>query len=530
MAYVKFYRGQEANLPAAGAQGLVEGAFYLTTDTWRLYNVIDENGTLTPRPLGEKINLIHDSASIGNAADHIGEFAYIENGNIFAVSIPGTNGAKWVQINTQAASTELQSLAFAASANNDVATVGLTGTLANSSTPNDSFTITAGTGIDVTASGKNVTIAKEATPLSVTGTTNATLSVDGGSVQLIGGDNIDLVTNAANGTVTINGDAGGVADVTVANVASSGNGFTITVQGANGSSDTDILDPQITLGNNTSTNYHFVDGVMNLPVYTKTEIDNSLTGLNAMVYKGTLGTGGSQTTVPTSVQVGDTYKVVADTVVTTDSGSVTAHAGDLVIARGTEGSDGKITSASLVWDVVRGADDVDTTYSLTPINNGTQLTGSDSSTPGSLVIAADGTYLTVADNKSGNNNTVTVSHATITQAADVAETAVTQSKGATATYTAVSDVVVDGAGHVTGLKTKTLTVDDTTLKANSLDVSTSVGLANSTVTVTTGVQVEDTADVQLSDSSAFTMTSNGGTINMSTSGTNVNYDIVWGTF
>lgn len=527
MAYVKFYRGLEANLPAAGASGLVEGAFYLTTDTWRLYNVIDDNGTLTPHPLGEKINIVQTAATIGAAADHIGEFAYIESGNVFAVSIPDGNGAKWVQINTQATSTELETLTFGATASNDVATVTLTGHNHSGTEPDDAFTVTAGTGIDVTASGKNVTIAKEATPLTLSEVqSKPTLTVDGGSVGLIAGTGISYTTDTTNKTITITGQLGGIKDVST---AAASTGFDISVTGADDTSDTANIDPVVTLGNNTSTEYHFQNGTMNLPVYTKTEIDSSLTGLNAMVYKGTLGTGGSQTTVPTSVQIGDTYKVVDDINVTTDNGTVEAHAGDLVIARGTEGSDGKITSASLVWDIVRGADDVDTHYTLTAITHGVQLDGDDDTTNGSLVIA-NGSHITATDSGTGNDRTVTIGHATITQAADIVETAVTQSKGGTASYTAVSDVVVDDAGHVTGLKTKTLTVDDTTLKANGLDVSTTVGVANSTVTVTTGVQVEDTANVQLSDTSAFTMTSAGSTIAMSTSGTNINYDIVWGTF
>ena len=170
MAYVKFYRGNEANLPVAGAQGLEEGAFYLTTDTWRLYNVIDDNGTLTPHPLGEKINIVQDTVSIGSAADHIGEFAYVESGNIFAVSIPGTTGAKWVQINQQGDNTQLQTLTFGATAANDTATVTLTGHNANNTNPAGTFSVAAGTGIDVTASGSTVTIAKEATPLTLGGT------------------------------------------------------------------------------------------------------------------------------------------------------------------------------------------------------------------------------------------------------------------------------------------------------------------------------------------------------------------------
>lgn len=533
MANVKFYRGLEASLPSTN---LEEGAFYLTTDTWRLYNVINEGTQATPnlqmRPLGEKINIVQDTVSIGSAADHIGEFAYVESGNIFAVSIPGTTGAKWVQINQQGDNTQLQTLTFGATAANDTATVTLTGHNANNTNPAGTFSVAAGTGIDVTASGSTVTIAKEATPLTLGGTSEApTLTVDGGTVSLVAGDNITLSSSTANNTqsITINGEPAGVNSVAIAEAA---NGFTVTVTGNDNIAKSDTTDPVVQLGTNTSTSYHFQNGVMNLPVYTKDEIDNSLTGLNAMVYKGTLGTGGTQTTVPTTAKIGDTYKVVSDVSVAQEGGGTkTAHAGDLVIARGTEGSDGDITSATLVWDVVRGADDVDSTYTFVPINNGTKLRENNTADKGSLVIAGDGTYITVSDNQSGNNNTVTLSHAPITQAAAISETAVSQSNGADAAYTAVSDVVVDAAGHVTGLKTKTFNVVDTRIKDNGIDATTTVSAGNDgTITVTQGVQITENNNRQVSDNSAFTLTSAGSTIDMTVSGTNINADLVWGTF
>jgi hypothetical protein len=542
MAYVKFYRGTEANLPTTGLQ---EGSFYLTTDTWRLYNVINDGTQGSPdlklHPLGEKINIVQDTVNIGSAADHIGEFAYVESGNIFAVSIPGTSGAKWVQINQQGDNTQLQTLTFAAAAANDTATVTLTGHNANNTNPQGTFSVAAGTGIDVTASGSTVTIAKEATPLTLGGTSAApTLTVDGGTVSLIAGDNITLSSSNANNTqsITINGEPAGVSSVAIGEAA---NGFTVTVTGNDNVAKSDSTDPVVQLGSNTGTSYHFQNGVMNLPVYTKDEIDNSLTGLNAMVYKGTIGaTHGTTTSVPTTTaptsgnpdtrpQVGDTYKVVDTISVTTDDGAVNAEPGDLIIARGTEGTSGRIESG-LVWDIVRGADDVDSTYAFVPINNGTKLRENNTADKGSLVIAGDGTYITASDNQSGSNNTVTLSHVEITQDAAIAETAVSQSNGADAAYTAVSDVVVDAAGHVTGLKTKTFNVVDTRIKDNGVDATTTVGASNGTITVTQGVQITENNNRQVSDSSAFTLTSAGSTIDMTVSGTNINADLVWGTF
>lgn len=558
MAYVKFYRGLEANL--AQVSNLEEGAFYLTTDTWRLYNVIDEGTSGTPnlqlRPLGEKINMFHNIASISSAADHIGEFAYIEQGNIFCVSIADTpSGAKWVQVNKN---TALSSLAFDAAATSNVATVELDARRADD--PNNGITadfdVAGGSGITVTATAATsttnpvVTIARNQIPVSVAATADtkphAKVNVDGTDVEFIPGTGITLATDGTNKTVTINGSLGGVSNVVADPAASGSTGFIFGVTGADGSQADDTLDPAITLGTNDN-QYKFSGGVVNLPVYTKEEIDNSLTGLNAMVYRGTIGaTNGTTTSVPTTTaptgnnpdtrpQIGDTYKVVDDvTVVTADNPQgATAHPGDLIIARGTEGSSGRIES-NLVWDIVRGADDVDTQYTLHPITNGASLiiNGDNNSLEnpeGSLTING-GTMLTATSQATGNDNVITINHDTITQSADATSGSATQQEGNPQTYTAVTGVSINSTGHVTGLSKGTFTVVDTTLTEADDALETTVGISNQTVTVTNSVAITDTAGTQVGGSDSFTMTSSGGTINMTVSGSNINSDIVWGTF
>lgn len=91
--------------------------------------------------------------------------------------------------------------------------------------------------------------------------------------------------------------------------------------------------------------------------YSKAAIDEMMKGLDALTYKGTV----AQTSdIPTSnVSIGDTYKVSGTSV--TASGN-TAKTGDLIIATGTEGSDGYITSNTLTWTVVASGAETDTTY------------------------------------------------------------------------------------------------------------------------------------------------------------------------
>ena len=96
--------------------------------------------------------------------------------------------------------------------------------------------------------------------------------------------------------------------------------------------------------------------------YTKDEIDTTLKGANAMVFKGDVGdTSETNQTLPTeNVSAGDTYIVVGDTVVS-GSGNF-GHKGDLFIATGTEGDNGYLTD--ITWIYVPAGNEIDTTYTF----------------------------------------------------------------------------------------------------------------------------------------------------------------------
>lgn len=93
MANVLFKKGLKANLPTAGTNDVVDGALYFAiNDTslgaeqrGKLY-LGDANHNLIP--IGEDIILkaVANMSALPTAADHIGEFYYIEDGNILAFS------------------------------------------------------------------------------------------------------------------------------------------------------------------------------------------------------------------------------------------------------------------------------------------------------------------------------------------------------------------------------------------------------------------------------------------------------------
>lgn len=90
------------------------------------------------------------------------------------------------------------------------------------------------------------------------------------------------------------------------------------------------------------------------------DLEDGFKAADAMIYKGTVSTGSG---LPTSVEIGWTYKVTEDikkadfsaninwaTTSGNPNDDVYVRAGDLFIATGTEGTDGKITAATLKWD------------------------------------------------------------------------------------------------------------------------------------------------------------------------------------
>jgi hypothetical protein len=128
------------------------------------------------------------------------------------------------------------------------------------------------------------------------------------AVKLKQGNGVSLSKNS-DGNIVIAGTTNASATGGSGNGSTGTNGFYFKVTDSNSDAVTGAIDPIIQLGDNT-TSYHFVNGTASLPVYTKTEIDGKLIGLNAMTYKGTIGDGLAVTTVPTTnVNIGDTYLI-----------------------------------------------------------------------------------------------------------------------------------------------------------------------------------------------------------------------------
>lgn len=90
MANVAFKRGLSTSLPTTA----VDGVFYLTTDTNRLYV---GNGT-TMAELNRYIVTVNSTANLPTSPA-LGDFCYIKDENILAVCTSTTGSSKWTQVN-----------------------------------------------------------------------------------------------------------------------------------------------------------------------------------------------------------------------------------------------------------------------------------------------------------------------------------------------------------------------------------------------------------------------------------------------
>lgn len=344
------------------------------------------------------------------------------------------------------------------------------------------------------------------------------------------------------------------------------------------------------MGDHSDALIHFDNGKATLPVYTKDEVDSRVKEFDAMTYKGTLGSTGSvRNIVPggtassgivTAVDVGDTFKVsgsldaAASVLKDADgklygaktSASDTTHNGielkdgDLLIAQGTEGSDGHITAASLKFDYVPSGNDYDSQYKGVTVDNGIYFEEvlSESAIGGiQIAVGSSNDSLTIADNQTAGTervtNVVTISHKEYNQANGSWTPAGDATNGQSSnryyqelatgqnpvTYLdiQVPQINYDKAGHISGFVTKTYRVCDTFGSGTAITdlitksaSSTGNNTALSTYSTTAVIAVELTLANGDNDEITMNITSSTLSMSKSNSGDDLIIDLVWGSF
>ena len=603
---VHFLKGTQSNFNKLEA--FQAGAFYLTTDTHRLYFA---DNTTSANYLNKYVHTISTEnelkTAINNKVLMSGDFAYVSSIN----ALVAINGTSYTQINaytdtnddtkvtgltfTKAVDAEKDTITFSFVLNQTTTDVdgdstggpevkgsfvingsdiqGIipacavkVGATVNSSTQtatvNVSGTGSTGSGFTVKGSG-SVTVGGSANAIvingedttyelgSAAGSNKITLTQEDGTpydVELAAGTNITVDGSVAN-KITVNHSTVSTTKSTSTAAPVAGTTFTAvdTVEVSNGhvtkvNTKTVTLpeEPKFRVSNIKTTDKNGTITITlkeensgdefectsdaglfvtvgssktkkfigdDLGVYTIAEIDSKMKDLNAMVYKGTVG--GASATVQslptTNVSRGDTYMVAS----AGKYGNQQCEAGDLLIATGTEGTNGYLST--ITWTYVPSGDDIDTQYDLTV------TTGTNAANINLIASTSDGDDDPKATIAGGNDikvsasgDTITVTHETFTTTGGK-NTDVSLNHGDS--ITAITEVTADN-GHVTGYKTTKFTLPsdrDTTYTLtganNKITLSDSDGDSQHiTVSSGTGVTTSVTGDTLTIGHASYTTT------------------------
>ena len=176
-----------------------------------------------------------------------------------------------------------------------------------------------------------------------------------------------VATGSNNGTISVTTGTGAATDVAVKGLGSAAytasNAYATAAQGTKADNampkSGGTFTGAVTLNADPTANLHPAT-----KQYVDSKISSSIAASDAMVFKGTIGTNGTSTTLPTSAMVGDTYKIITQTTIPANSSytaaDVTAKIGDLVVAMAKDPK----------WLVVPSGDEAVTTvnYSTTTTN------------------------------------------------------------------------------------------------------------------------------------------------------------------
>lgn len=536
MANVKFKRGTQAKLNELTSY--VEGSFYLTTDSDRLYFAQSANELVALNQFIRTVTALPEY----NADMEVGDMYYIPNSNILAVidRVDKTAGkVTWAQLNPDtylAASTSNVSVADA----NDTVTISTDIQDSAGHHSRGSFQMVGGGIATVSASGNTITISvpeQSTYALSVadkaTGEhvisldkTTAGTTANVGEVGVAAGKGISVTVS--NGVMTINNtfanDDYSIEDGINKEVGASFGAtgvLNVSVKDGGGTKSATVT-PTIKFGHsvdadgavtndNTAT---FNNSIAILDVYTAEEVDaaieKALGAADAMTYQGLVSVGDYADKLVSTANVGDTFKA-SGAFNFSDNGTVkSVAAGDLIIATG---EDGKVT-----WDVIHSAGDQVITGTVT---NNTMAIKDNGTTLAAIKVVGD-EMVTVTASTVGNTITYSAAHAALEEAASgTATTSITQSAENTATLTAITGVTVDDYGHISGWETTEFTVTDTHNKLTNNELTATV--SDNVVTLSSKVSANDgskTANMTLTSSTlAFTATTSS-----------VNVELEWDTF
>ena len=586
MANVKFLKGTQSNFNKLSS--FTDGAFYLTTDTDRLYFAQSETECV---PLNQFIRTVTQTQfeALTSAQVSQGDYYYITDQNILAIADYDEKSLKWTQLNPDTnTNTTFNEMNFESSVTDNTVTIteklkeynAITGHQTGNALAGD-LKLKGTNGVALTAENDSVgstTITIEGDTYSLSSNMSnarqyeASIAYHVGDIVVINGkyrrckaevasDNntsaaaiVDSFEelNAGISLVSANGqesstfgfkkganvDIGQIdGQITISavdttlekgslNVSNNETqGFDIEVSDSGNNKVSGTLNPVIKVG---SSSVNFVNGEANLPVYTTSQIDSKFKGLNGMTYKGTIG--GAVATLPESnVSSGDTYMVASASF---EAGSINAKNGDLLIAVGEEGADGYIPSNIITWTHVPSGDDSfqNSTYKgvATPGSNmwGIHEVSSDE-LAGDIQFVA-GTNMSISSTLGGPDKNDPKSIITTIQHGSVGAGNITSTEDATPSGGAVETntfTAVTGVGRDSNGHVASVTTEQFKIKDTTYTFGTGVKNNKIVTKLTDSSSTEQAVTYEVASSSL-----NVTTTATATNDVKVNVELEWGSF
>lgn len=543
---VKFKLGTQASLNTLKndpAKKWEVGTFYLTEDSSRLYIGQADELALLNKSVEIYTNL--EALRAKTTVSTEGDIAYCVNENVLAYY----NGTTWNQINPDDDTilTALTQVVSSVDKGVKITTGGTNSDAGKTITAAD-VTITGAKGAQVAmANNKALTITGDTYTLNAqehSGTPNdidlvlGSALQDDSTVHIKGGDNVTITKIADSNGIQI------TAKDTKLNDISLGLGADGELQvGASDTGNTNVLKKQ-KLG-------YFIDGSyygigsnetakkVDLPVYSKDQVDNLIKKLDGMTYRGTIGTSGTTFTMDASFNVlkgGTATEIHSGDMFLVQGGKLTyatgkqAETGDMLIATAKDDkseTNGVLAIGDVEWTFIPSGDDskTDTTYIFKASSTTDSMTITSSNGGGTVgkIAFTEGNGIVIESTDNGgdspNQLSVNIKHGTYS----TAETTDNKSLTNGGTFDVIDSITYNN-GHISGINTKTI---QTLEYKPGPDITSKNGDANS-VTVshtlqagTSGLVSDKTANMVLSSDTLKLTTPNNNTVAV---------DLVWGSF
>lgn len=541
---VKFKLGTQASLNTLkdSQKGWEVGTFYLTSDSSRLYiGQADELALLNKSvEIYDNLSALKAKTTVSTKSD----IAYCVTENVLAYY----NGTTWNQINPDDDTilTALTQVVSSVEKGVKITTGGTNSDAGKTITAAD-VTITGAKGAQVAmANNKALTITGDTYTLNAQEHADATNDIDLVLGSALQDDSTVHIKGGNNVTVTKIANSNGIQ---IASKDTKLNGIILGLNkdgelqvGASDTAGTTGLLKKQKLGYFVDNTYYGIGSDddakrVDLPVYSKEQVDNLIKKLDGMTYRGTIGTSGTTFTMDASynvlkggtaadIHIGDMFLVQGSKL--TYATGKTASIGDLLIATAKDGkseTNGVLAIGDVEWTYVPSGNDaqIDTTY-IFKAEGATDSMTITSSNGGGVVgkiafAEGDGIVIDSTDNggKAPNQLSVTIKHDTY----DTTPTTDGKSLTNGGTFDVIDSITYDN-GHITGINTKTIQ----TLEYKPGPDSATRDDATNTVTVAHTLQ----AGTSLVSDKNAKMVLKSDTLKLTASGSTVTADLVWGSF